>query len=631
MGGSARTGLFVGVMLLGFAVTAQRAVSIPPWLTEEDLERQAMSDDVAVAGGSTAAVFDSQDVALLSQVLPQQFSTNTTCNPSSTNVCANDVWGFVSKLGREYAVLGLRVGTGFVDVTDPYNPFVVGAISDSNSIWSDMKVLWPYAYNVNESGGGMQIINLSEIDPPTRRVTLAGVFNQSGLQTSHTLYLNTQSRFAYLSGSNLGGGRLVAINLANPASPQIAGQMIQATYVHAAQIVTYNEGPYAGREIAFCYCGGQGLKIVDVTTKSNMFTMATLTYPTLAYCHQGELTADRQHVVIDDELDESQGLVPTTTTYVVNVSNLSAPFLVTSFTNGQISIDHNQYVRGNFTHQANYTTGYRVQDIANVNAAHEVGYFDTYPFNNGRSFNGAWGCYGGLPSGSILISDMQAGLFVLDPSEAVGPTCTPPEAPQARVPFVAKNRYLSVIPGSAGEYTALRLRILDMPPPFESLEGSTFWLDRPASFIDGTNPPTSLMRSRLRCTPAFMDWGSVGAMEIADPAIVPGGSYEIQAIRTLCARSVEANFSTATPVSTSALWGDIIGSGGGLEPDGIVDAFDIVGQIDKFKQVPGAPTVPQADLYPSAPDQVIDALDVTLTVDAFKGLPYPLSGATACP
>ena len=50
---------------------------------------------------------------------------------------------------------------------------------------------------------------------------------------------------------------------ANPASPAIVGTY-PAVYVHDAHVATYTEGPYAGREIAFCFVGGTGIDIVDV-------------------------------------------------------------------------------------------------------------------------------------------------------------------------------------------------------------------------------------------------------------------------------------------------------------------------------------------------------------------------------
>jgi choice-of-anchor B domain-containing protein len=615
-----------GRSVCGFviAVIVRSALAVPPGMTEQ--QRLSYGDvDAPSAAANTAG---GVGVALMGQVAPQAFSTNSACTVSATNVCANDIWSYVSPSGREYAILGLRTGTGFVDVTDPYNPVVVGAITDATSVWSDMKTYSTYAYNVNEAGGGMQIINLSQIDPPTRTVSLTGSLTQNGLQRSHTLYLNEASGFAYLSGSNLGSGRLVAVNVINPAMPQIAGQMLEAVYVHAAQIVTYTSGVYAGQEIAFCYCGGQGLKIVNVTSKSNMYTMSTLAYPTLAYCHQGELTSDQRHVVIDDELDESQGLVPTTTTYVVNVEDLSNPYLVTSFTNGMLAIDHNQMVRGDFTYQANYTTGLRVYDISDVENAFEVGSYDTYPYNNGRSFNGAWGVTSRLPSGTVLLSDMHAGLAILDVSEAVGTSCTAPAPPQVSASYVARNRYLTVDPPVEAEYTALRVTVIDVPPPWEALEGTRFWVDRPETvqvLHEGT-----LAVSALRCTPIYFDFGSVGTLHVADEAIMPGGAYAVEAIRTLCARSNAAHYSAAAMMSTGALWGDVVGSDEDA-PDGQVDAIDVVGLVNKFRGVPGAPSLPQTDLHPGRPNRLVDALDIAVAVDAFKGFAYPFAPPSPCP
>jgi len=601
-------------------------------MTEAERERFSTASVVDSAEGGVASAFDSLNVSLMSQVTPQQFSTNATCVANSTNVCANDVWAYVSPSGREYAILGLRVGTGFVDVTNPWSPVVVGAISDASSIWSDMKTYGHYAYNMNETGGGMQIIDLSQIDPPARTVTLVGALTQSNLQTSHTMAVNTDSGHAYLCGSNVNPGklRLVAVSLANPAVPVIVGQSLESVYVHAAQVVSYTSGPYAGREIAFCYCGSAGLKILDVTNKANMFTMSTIVYPNTSYCHQGELTEDRRYVLIDDELDENNGLVATTTTYVVNVENLSSPQFVTSFTNGQPAIDHNQMIRGNFTYQADYTTGLRIYDISNVNNAHEVGFFDTYPFNNSRSFNGAWGVYSRLPSGVVLVSDMQGGLFVLNPADAIGAICAAPDTPMAETNPVPKNRYITVVPQSPGWTTALRVTLANLPPPFDRWNGAQRWVDRPEVFADDLNPPTTIKRSGLSCDPVYADWGAEGEIQISDDAIVPNATYLIEAIGGLCDTSVEGNYSAGLQVMTTGLWGDMVGSAS-YSPDGRVDALDIVGTVNKLKQLQGAPSLPQTDLFPSVPDQVVNALDITLVVGALKGFAFPFSGPSNCP
>jgi hypothetical protein len=46
----------------------------------------------------------------------------------------------------------------------------------------------------------------------------------------------------------------------------------------------------------------------------------------------------------------------------------------------------------------------------------EIGYFDTYPQHNNAAFNGVWNVYPYLPSGNIVISDIDSGLFVVKKS-----------------------------------------------------------------------------------------------------------------------------------------------------------------------------------------------------------------------
>ncbi|MCH8148849.1 MAG: choice-of-anchor B family protein, partial [Planctomycetes bacterium] len=322
---------------------------------------------------------------------------------------ANDVWGYVSPNGREYAILGLERGTGFVDITGPQNPVVVATIQDLHSTWSDMAVYDEYAYNVNEEGGGLQVISLEQID---NKLISSDTFSPLGLATAHNIFVNTDSGFAYIVGSNLANGGIVVADLSNPALPEIVGCWSDA-YVHDIQVVSYTEGPLAGREIAFAFAGASGLAIVDVTDKDDMQTVKTLLYPTLEYCHQGWLSEDRRFLYLGDELDEFRGTVNLTTTYVIRVDDIENPVLLRTFGNGLSAIDHNLMVRGHYIYEANYTTGLRIFFAPNVVNIHEVGFFDTFPTSDDTTFEGAWGVYTGLPSGVILVSDRASGLFVL--------------------------------------------------------------------------------------------------------------------------------------------------------------------------------------------------------------------------
>jgi hypothetical protein len=62
---------------------------------------------------------------------------------------------------------------------------------------------------------------------------------------------------------------------------------------------------------------------------------------------------------------------------------------------------------------SNYERGITVLDITNPAAPEEVGFFDTFPSSDNTSFNGAWGVYPYLPSGILLASDINTGLYVL--------------------------------------------------------------------------------------------------------------------------------------------------------------------------------------------------------------------------
>ncbi len=72
---------------------------------------------------------------------------------------------------------------------------------------------------------------------------------------------------------------------------------------------------------------------------------------------------------------------------------------------------------------------------------------------------------------------------------------------------------------------------------------------------------------------------------------------------------------------------------GGQPANGIVDAFDVVGAVDRFKSILDAPPQTWWDLHANRPPQGvnfnIDALDITLVVDAFQGSDDPYPGPSA--
>ena len=131
---------------------------------------------------------------------------------------------------------------------------------------------------------------------------------------------------------------------------------------------------------------------------------------------RGWITDDHRFFLLGDELDETDLGVPTRT-LIFDVSDLDAPVFVSAFQAATTSIDHNLYVLGNRVYQANYTTGIRVLEFADLANSEmvEVSFFDTFPTGDAAVFDGAWSVYPYLPSGNIIASDITNGLYILTP------------------------------------------------------------------------------------------------------------------------------------------------------------------------------------------------------------------------
>ena len=619
-----RIRIFVIVASVMFLESVSATLAIPPELVREveaRLDREARrrptfaepTDKENVSQANLG--FVSSGLTVLSQVPVSAFP--------GLSGRANDLWGYVSPSGREYAIVGLDQSTGFVEVTDPGSPQIIADIPDGTGLTSDIGVYQHYAYNVADSGPGMQIFDLDQIDNGV--VTLLGLA-EGGLTGSHNLYLNPDSGFVYPCANNLTAG-FVAYDLADPANPQPVGIWTE-NLAHDLLALSYDDCPYAGRsgpcEIAFVFAGGAGLYSVDVTDKANMVTLSHRTYTNLTYCHQGWATDDRKYLFFDDEIDELTWGVQTTT-YIFDISDVSNPQFVTTFTNGYSATDHNLMLRGDLVFEANYRSGLRVFDASDIFNVQEIAFLDTHPESDAPGFSGAWTAYPLLPSGNILLSDIEEGLFIVKMGE---PECGVASAPVTDDPVVPRNRFLSVTPSGAGALTALRVVPTDLPGAFETFEGFEFWVGDPfevselPSATDDTEPTFTV--ARLSCQPSFRDWGSLGTIQVMGEPIVPGATYSIQAMSQGCFNADEPVYSSPLVASTGK-YGDIMevcSPVGCTPPDGSVAIADVLAMLAKFVNAPGAVKKARADMRPSCLDFSIDIADVLEGIRGFSGLPY---------
>lgn len=216
------------------------------------------------------------------------------------------------------------------------------------------------------------------------------------------------------------------VNIQDPTNPTFEGCFADPStgragtgYSHDAQCVVY-EGPdkeYQGREICVGF-NETGISVADVTDKDNPKAISTASYPDYGYVHQGWFTEDQRYVYQNDELDELQGKVDRTRTLVWDMSDLDDPKLVNQLLLSEPSTDHNLYVKGERMYQSNYKSGLRIFDIGNPENPQQVAHFDTQPYgDNSPGFQGTWSNYPFFDSGTIVVSGIGEGLFILTTSE----------------------------------------------------------------------------------------------------------------------------------------------------------------------------------------------------------------------
>jgi choice-of-anchor B domain-containing protein len=335
----------------------------------------------------------------------------------------NDIWGWRDpSSGKEYAIIGRTNGVAFVDMSDPENPVYLGNLPThaGTAAWRDIKVYKNHAYVVADFAGehGMQVFDLTQLRGLSGGAReFSSTAHYDHFDRAHNVVINEESGFAYAVGSETCSGGLHMIDIRTPKSPQFAGCFDEDGYTHDAQCVIYRgpDSDYRGREICFA-ANENTVTVVDVTDKSDPVMLSRNRYTRFGYTHQGWLTEDHAYFVVDDELDE-QRWNHNTKTYTWDLKDLTEPVLAGEHISKKASIDHNQYIVGNHTYQANYQKGLTISELTNLKKGKltEVGFFDTYPEGNRTGFSGAWSVYPFLSSGAVIISDINRGLFIVRP------------------------------------------------------------------------------------------------------------------------------------------------------------------------------------------------------------------------
>ncbi|MEM9386697.1 MAG: choice-of-anchor B family protein [Pseudomonadota bacterium] len=349
---------------------------------------------------------------------------------------ANDIWGFVDlNNGREYALLGLNNATAIVDLARPRRPREVGSIPGESTVWRDIKVLqffdrdegrWKgYAYVVSDStDDGLQIIDLTNLP---FSVSVANTYTE--FASAHNIYISNvdyatgrvtpgRTPYAYILGSNRDGGAFRILDLSDPLNPvEVTAPPGGTQYVHDASSITL-EGEQAercGKSRTLCEIfidfNESTVDLWDTTDKDLPVLMSQTPYELSAYTHSGWWSEDGRYVYIQDEIDELVSGI-NTTLRILDINDPFAPTLAGEWIGPTPAIDHNGFVKGDRYYMSNYRRGLTILDISNPTEPTQVGFFDTYPDSDSATFSGAWGVYPYFPSGRIIVSDIETGLFI---------------------------------------------------------------------------------------------------------------------------------------------------------------------------------------------------------------------------
>jgi choice-of-anchor B domain-containing protein len=349
--------------------------------------------------GATLLLFAQITFAQLQNTNLQLRSTMDFPDQTLANVCG--YW----QNGQEYALLGGSLGLIIVDITNPDAPQQIVQIPGPNNLWKEIKVYEHYAYITTEGGGGLQIVDLSDLPSPNLNYySYEGDGAIAGdLDEIHALHIDVTKGFLYTFGGDLasGGAKMFDLKL-NPYTPKYIASFEQLGYIHDGYVD--NDTLYA------CHINGGFMSVVDMANKSNPIVLGTVETPA-KFTHNAWITDDRKHVLTTDEKAPSF-----LTSYDVSDPSDIRELDRLSPNNGNGTYVHNTHILNDYAVTSWYTSGVLIVDAHRPQNLVTVAQFDTYAGNQ-LDFVGCWGVFPYFPSGNIIASDIEPGqMTVLTPT-----------------------------------------------------------------------------------------------------------------------------------------------------------------------------------------------------------------------
>lgn len=313
-----------------------------------------------------------------------------------------NIWGYFDSLHqKEYALVGVEFGLSIVDVTNPSNPKELFFIEGDSSLWQEPKTWKQYVYMTNEHGRkGLMIVDMSNLPASVNAV----FWKDSSIYKagrSHTCFVDEKG-FLYLNGSQVSGGTMIFDLKPDPMNPTYLGGYNEH-YVHDC---------FARNDTLWTAEISNGVvTVLDIKDRTTPQIIARFQTPFL-FTHNCWLSKDGKYLYTTDEK-------PFATVASYDVSDLNNITLLDEYRHSYYDslIPHNVYVLpDSYLHVSYYRAGVTIVDAHKNDNLVEVAQYDTSPFSDASGFQGCWGVYPFLPSGNIIASDREEGLFVLTPT-----------------------------------------------------------------------------------------------------------------------------------------------------------------------------------------------------------------------
>jgi len=319
------------------------------------------------------------------------------------NANGNDIWGWVAPDSTEYAIMGLVNGVSIVSLADPSNATEVAFIPGQNSTWRDIKTWGNFAYVTTDQPGtteGLLVIDMSYLpDSVSYYRWTPDLPGMGTLRTCHNLWID-ENGYCYLSGCNLNSGGILYLDVfTQPGTPIYVNKGFN---IYSHDVYVRNDRMYTSE----IYNGELG--VYDISDKNNTLLLGRQKTP-FEFTHNSWLSDDGTVAFTTDERANAP----------IGAFDVSDPSDIVELdqfrpieTLGENVIPHNVHVWQDWLIISYYTDGGVIVDASRPTNLIEVGNFDTFLGGNG-GFSGAWGAYPFLPSGLVLVSDINSGLYVL--------------------------------------------------------------------------------------------------------------------------------------------------------------------------------------------------------------------------